>query len=535
MPTIVTYNSVNLFTNQPTPFIGRAKENISYGERWCGAERITLVGQLTGCSFSGLTAAQTYLISGFSKDFQKFVINQDGRDIVECENVSVNSISFPSTNYSKILPYQIELSYYPQNSFSGFYGVVDPSDSWNLQETQDGLIEMTHEISARGIHTLSGFGALDNAKTFVLARTGFANFVAPQFIQKYSASGTLREQRETIDRLSATYSMTETYVSDKFFPCDYGILRYTIENGLNQAGFNTATIQGSFEGGYLDDFNLVKNRSKNHDYYSSLLYSIDSGIKLNPTPLSKQFTEDPYNRKINFNLSYDDNPNYQTNITYTVGIESGQDLISVSIDGEINGRGDLANKWNRVKQSYSTFRPYAIASEEFTNYAGTGSYLDSNSTSESVTYDQYNGTISFNFSYQDKIASQNDNLLSFDYTISTNPPLRKIIQTPLILKTGTQTISKYEITDVGFDNRGVLNIAGTAIPKRSVSGVNSVEAVKTTLRKLFTDNTSGYSDLYLENYSIGQKNNEDVDFNCQWSYAGNGVISGENYSVINSL
>lgn len=534
MAIIITYNELNPFSGQPIPFVGRTKENISYGERWGSAERITMVGQLTGCSFADLTSAQLNLISGFSKDFQILKIRQDGADVGTYPNIFVNSIDFPSSNYVKLLPYQIDLTYYPQSSFTGFYGILEPSDVWDYGQTEDGLIEISHQVSARGIQTLSGFGALDNAKNFVLSRTGFANYVSPKFIQKSVPSGILRSQVENINRLESTYSITETYVSDQFYPCDYGVLRYSVDVGLNQAGFNSVSIKGSFEGGINDDFDRIKVRAAEFDYYSSALYAANSGVRLNPIPLSKQFTENSNTRKIDFSLNFDDNPNYQTNVVYNVGVNSGIDLISVSVNGEINGRGDLKNRYDRVKEAYALFSPYIVASQELVNYAGSGALLDKTAQTESVTYDPFNGSVSFDFSYQEKISTPNNDLLNFDYEVTVQPPLRKMNSFPLMSKT-EETYSKYEVFDMGFDSRGKLTINGAAIPVRGVNGTTAINATESAIRGVYNDYSYNLSKVYLDTYSIGQNNAETINFNASWSFSGDGAIQGTNYSTIASL
>jgi hypothetical protein len=531
----ITYNNINVFSGQPIPFVGRIKENISYGERWGSLEKISLIGQLTGCDYSGIVEAQTRLVSGFSTDFKTLKIIQSNTDINMFENVFVESINFQSSNYVKLLPYQIELSYYPQNSFSGIYGIVDPSDQWELSQNDEGIIEITHKVSARGIQTASGFNALENAKNFVLARTGFSGYISPQFIANARASGVLKTQVENINRFEATYSITETFLSDQFYT-DYGILRYTVDYEKNQNGFNSASIKGEFEGGINDNFSLIKSRASGFDYYSSLLYTIDSGIKLNPIPLTKQITENQNARKIEFSLSYDDNPNYEVNYDYVVGINSGEDLISVSVDGQINGRGDLANRWERVKDYYQSFNPYAIALQEFNVYVNNvGVELDSNPVSESVTYDPFNGTIGFNFSYQDKSPSPNEDLLSFDYSLSITPPIRKITAIPLIEKANNVIYSKYEVTDVGFDKRGIMSINGEAVPKRDISTLQALEATKDAIRAAFITFSSGFQNINLDRYSLTASNTQSINFSMEWSFESTGAITSSNYSQINSL
>lgn len=532
--TTIQYNGINPFGNQPTPFFGVADNNISYGERWGVAKRITLVGQLTGCTFSGLTAAQTSLISGFSRDFQTLQIFQNGTGVDVYPNSFINSISFPSSSYVGVLPYQIELTCYPQSGFSGIYGVLDPANTWDYREGRNGIIEISHNVSARGIHTSGGFNALDNARSFVLARTGFSSFVSPQFIRKFGNSGILKSQVENINRLDGTYGITEVFQMDQFLPCEYGILRYSVDYGINQAGFNQVSIAGSFEGGINDSFELIRGRSSGFDYYSSALYGINSGIKLNPVPTSRTITENQFLRKIDFNLNFDDNPNYFTNRVYDISINSGDGLFSVAINGEINGRGDLANRWERVKSEFRTINPYALASSEFATYAGTGIILNPTPVTETVAYDNFNGTISFGYEYKDKELPPNSNLLDFNYTINVTPPLRKIISTPLVFKNSGPQYSKYEITDVGFDKRGIFSINGSAIPNRLTNGSAAINAVKDAIRNKFTTYSAG-SNFILEGNTISQTNEETIGFTADWSYFGAGVIQGTNYSTIAAL
>jgi hypothetical protein len=539
MSTLITYDSVNVFSGQPTPFVGMSKENIYYGERWAAVERITLLGQLTGCTYSGILQTQNNLINNFSKNFKSLVI-----DTGTFTNIVINSISFPSTNYVKIIPYQIELSYYPEESFYGTYGVLDPSDSWSYNQGEDGIIEIIHEISARGIQTASGYGALNNAKNFVLSRSGFNNYILPKFIKINGVSGAsgitslsaiLKSQSEKINRFNATYSIVENYTSDQFYPSEYGILRYTIENGLNQAGFNSASIQGDFQGGMNDDFSLIKNRANNFDYYSSVMTGIGSSITLNTIPLSKQITENTNLRKINFNLTYNDNPSGQTNLISNISISSGTDLISVTVNGEVNGRGGLKDKWEKVQTTFSSFSPYSAASGAFVTYAGSGAKLNPYSKSESVTKDSFNGTISFDYSYQDSPVSPSSNLFEFNYEINVKPQLRKIIILPLISKIGSSTGYKYEVTDMGLDNRGQLSINGNSIPNRQITGAATLVATKAALSSLFTAYSTGYTGIYLEKYNLTSSNNENLAFNTEWSFNSIGAINETNYSIISSL
>lgn len=457
-------------------------------------------------------------------------------------NVIVDSISFSENKYVKILPYTINLSCYPSDYFSQVANILEPKDSWEYVETENGVLEMTHTISARGVNSTGGSSnAYQNAVNFVNSRTGFSNFVNPEFIQNYRSSGILTSQKSVPNRLEGSYSLTETYRLDQAQPCDYGVLRYDVTVSQPQNGYKTASIQGVLQGGFNDDFELTKNRFNSFDVYSNLIYSINSGINFNHIPVNKQVSEDSQNRTISFSYNYDDNPVPQTSLDYTLQVNSGVNEIQIDVNGSIVGRGELKNRWELVSGFYSeVFSPYILANSGYLGYVGenlTGN-LNKNTLSESVSFDKFNGIISFSYSYSDKSAPLDGVIENIDYGLSFTPAIRRIISKPLVIQNGTTGVSNYETLDLNYISRGHLGVNGSAYGVRSSNLDISISGVKNILGNIAQEEiySKGYDSVYLDSYSLTTTKDNLINFNLLWSYESPDALGNTgNYTNIINL
>ena len=533
----IQYNGAFPFSGQPNPFVGRVKNNINYGERWGAEQSWTIAGQITGCQFGNLTSGQLQVLNGFKQDFGTLNLIENGSTIESLQNVIIQSITFDNDKYVNILPYKIQLKCYPSSYFSGYYGVLEPKDSWDMKEGKDGILDMVHTVAARGFNTTSGAGnAYQNAINFVSSRTGFSNFVAPVLIQNWRNSGLLFSVQETSDRMNGIYSVIENWRLDQYQPCDYGILRYSIDTEQNQAGFNRASIRGTIQGGYLDNFANVRARMGGFDAYSALLYTSNSGVLFNNVPLSQNINEDSFNKRIEFSYAFDDNPNPQIHLEYGLNITSGDELITTSINGQIFGRGDLLDKWQKVRSYYSGFNPYILANSGYLGYAGgsASALLNYVPTSESIVFDSFNGNISFSLQYNNKELPQSIGFEQLTYGLSFVPPLRRIVAEPLI--DTSAGVSKYQTTDLGYVSRGIMDIQGNFVAQRNITGAAELTYLKQFLNKIYFDYSSGLSNLYLEDYKISVANTNNGSFNTRWSYDAIDTLGNTgNYTQILSL
>lgn len=197
---VVRYNG-NVIA--PTPLVRYSKQFIDYGARWGDATQIELNGLITGLPVGGTGAIGTFT-NIFTGQFGTLDVTETGKgSIYNWSNVVVQEINFPNSKFYEgcIAPYAIKMLAYNVPS-----GVVEPVNEYAFVQNDDGTVSLSHKISARGVPNISG--SLNSAIGFVRSFSGRQNF-ASTFLP--NNSGVLLSMSETIDRLTSTYSINETY------------------------------------------------------------------------------------------------------------------------------------------------------------------------------------------------------------------------------------------------------------------------------------------------------------------------------------
>lgn len=190
----------------PPPFVSRTQNPIDYGKRWGFEDSISLKGSwyISGDT----TGSISRLMNVFSGQFVRFQVNNvvagNSFTVLDYPSIILDEVSFDSAKFfpNTYINYSVKLK-----SINVPSGIVEPSNEYSFSQNEDGTVNVSHKTSARGILT-SGISALDNAKAFVQRFTGVNPF-NPFFVS--TGAGILLNQSETIDRLSATYSVSETY------------------------------------------------------------------------------------------------------------------------------------------------------------------------------------------------------------------------------------------------------------------------------------------------------------------------------------
>lgn len=526
MSTLLYYNNQQILSGQPTPLVGKQEAPIRYGERWGNKTTLTLNGQLTGCTYNNLITAQKSLISVFGYDFQNFSIIENGATIFSKPYIIIRELRFPNSNYVGVIPYNITLDCYDQNLFSGVYGVLDPRDEWSFEESTEGLINVNHTISARGFNTNSGVSnGFDNAKNFVLSKTGINPNISPYFITTPSGfNPCLKSLAEKPDRFNGTYSVTETYVADKFFGTN-GVLRYSVSFDCDEEGHARVAVNGTIDGcGMAADVSSIRARYNTLNLYN-LALEVYSGATnstgLNTDYISRGYTEDPYARKLSFNSVYDNFPGGQTYLDYHVGVSSGENGITdVTFEGTIKGRGDLAARWQRVQNYYSTFNPFPVAqSGYYAVFPSSPFPLNPNDLTKSVTFNAFHGEINLNYHWDNKEIPW-PGFADLSYTLNYTPPLEKIIVNPLLALCGRD----YYLGDAGYVQRASFSIEGHGrlICNSANAPTIAQNSARSHANSFFAAN--GYTNnplLELNEVSIGVYT---LDFKYQWSADGPAFI-----------
>ena len=513
MATIITYgNSNNAFDGiGPTPFVQRSFDRISFGEYYGTIERLTLNGQLTGTNcytLQELIDQQNLLTRRFARDFQQLEILEDSVAIYTKPFTVVKGITWNESRYYNYLEYQLNLECYPQQYFSGSnFGVTDPNHELNFEENDDGTVTINHEISARGFNTSAGAtNALTNAYSFVRGFTGLTNFVTPQFIAGPVAP-TLTQIEENVDRFNARYAVKETYLYSTGDPIS-GLLRYTMtyQSGVNE-GLSTVGLQGSVEMGKTGTLVTLRNRYqtlKPYNIAASGYYQSCSQTGLNPEYLSSGIVEDSLNKRLEFNIAFDDDTRPTTSFDYNTSIQTDflTDVSTVNFEGNVRARGDIQTRWNRVSGFYSTLNPFTTANSGYLRY-GLAYPLNPKPISSGVIFNQFAGEINVTTQFDNRDIPP-VNFDKFDLAISVNPSIHRYASEPLI----SNTVSGYWVSDMGFNKRAQLSIDGNCQLSAGIGQAAGLATLKTILDGVRTAYVTGSRKLLEKNsFTLGNAAN----------------------------
>lgn len=502
--TNITYNNQNL--PSPLPLVGKQDSVVFVGERWAIKEVFTLQGKLVSCDgYQALLNSGKALLNIFNKSFQDFVIQENAAEIIRRSGVFIENVSFDNSNYVGALPYTVTLSCYP-HSIQQVFGILDPVDSWNYTENKDGSIQINHNVGARS------YRDLNTAIDFVRNRTGSLNYAAPQFIN-LTGSFVLNSQEETLNRLQGIYNVQETYVMDNK---SSGLLsRYTFNLSSGLEGFIQASLEGTVNGGLNSTLNDLRNRynTLNINQKISGLYSQATDLNdLNLTPLTSGITEDRLNKKLTFNLTYDNNPNSITTVDWNTNISSGDDTLQVSVNGRVYGRGEQINRWNRIRTHFAATDIYALAQSGY-NYFGGNRVLNPKPLTSGTSLNQFASEISFNVSFNDRDQPP-FGFSKFNYAVNITPSLRKII--PKQIAAYDNPNESFYIVDLNFYSRPRVQIQGTAILEENVSITYGKDLLLAEINRLFYEYVGPNATLENKQITFNPNFGRELSFDFAW-------------------
>lgn len=326
-----------LLSGQPTPFLGKTIEYIQAGERWGQKENWTLQGTLIGCNITELVYNRDLLLSGFSQAFGSMSIltTPSGYDL---DIIEVNDIEIEDSDYLQNLSYSIGFSTYPRSSFSGInhsgvYGVLEPSDSINYTEQDDGAMQMVREISAKGILTDASNkdSAINNAKAFIISRKDYTpqpflirNTKNENLVLKYY----LVSSEESTDRITNTVKLSQTFKTDITSEDGDLINRYTINEEENVSNKTVVTYNGQIDAGKYGDISRARSLYKSFRDSLNIQFLIDEKVE-----------EDLYINRIKYTFSYYKDqdskhmPKVEDDFRISISENEENGLFSVSING----------------------------------------------------------------------------------------------------------------------------------------------------------------------------------------------------------
>ncbi len=360
MSTQIYYNGIDIVGTQPVPMFGLSNSMIHHGSRHAQSSSVTLDGQITGSTHVGMLNSLSGLVANFSENFKDLKVVEDGNDILTFSNCKVESISFSESTLSQLTDYSISLTCY--NNFSGAAGILEPSQKVSFSENDDGTINLTHDISAKGIKTGDDYNnALENAKNYVLGLTGWnpVTSVAPHFLNGgNNAYPILLSTTETIDRFNASYSISENYVFSTGVSTYTPIVNYSVSKETNlEDDVTTVSVEANAKAG--------KNLTVNWGTFATSLnlYAVATGwaqtTDLLTQPIEYSIDENGYDNTLSIRASYDNNKlftgsNVYSESSFSFKTDDLTNITTVSVTSNFFSRGSWSDQKTNINSYISS-------------------------------------------------------------------------------------------------------------------------------------------------------------------------------------
>jgi hypothetical protein len=497
---IIKYDGVDVFSNQPTPLVSKSVNYQSQGDTRVLEEHIiSLRGELTGCGIDDLASARQNAINVFSESFKNLYIS--GVDTFT--GVKILDLSFDQAPYLQILPYSVSLAHYPSGGFEVAYGVADPQNEWTYSESDNQTVSITQSVSARGINTdfsTLGGNALDNAKNFVTSQlTGTWEIPRPYIIDTKNTNfkSYLVSFNENVDKIANTISVTREFLTDPKDLEGNVILRYSkqieeAEGEQTRISYNGTIDAGA--SGYIKNYPSTREYSNLNDIRSRYTQFKDSLETTNF--LTENVTEDTGINRINFSLSFnsgDTEPSIIDDFSITVQENADSSLFSVSINGNLSAKqGCIGTRFSDVSGAYDgdshrfqicdqIYQDFYTASHGSAQSKPSSVVLNSKPLSTNVSYNSGQETVSYSNSFNDRtlLQWQADDVNSIEYDMSFTPSLQAVTSSPSATKGG------FIFQDLGYTSRAGFSIT-TSSPNYIPSG-DYIDFAKSQFSKMTED------------------------------------------------
>lgn len=187
------------------------------------------------------------LKSALASGYQEWTINNNGTYLVSGVYPRVTNIQFDEGVWVDRLNYSFTFTY-DEDFYS--HGIQGYSENWSFDETEDRrTVSVNHSISAVGLNTATSgsSNAFANAKTFVLAKSGYNHLIsgAYGFVQPSGTTSAYEELRsEQVDVQGGSFSISENFTlsSGTYIHTSTGQL------AIDDQGVYTVSIDGNIRG-----------------------------------------------------------------------------------------------------------------------------------------------------------------------------------------------------------------------------------------------------------------------------------------------
>jgi hypothetical protein len=345
----IYYNNFDIFSGICyTPFVSYVLESDGHIQ---AKETITLDGEIfSDCisGSSGIFLKQKNLINNFSKNFSNFKILENSQTIYSCDYAVIKSIDFDESNYAYVVPFSIEIDCYEKDFFSGYYGVYGMENTFELEESQDQIVAIAHNVSAKGFNNHNS--AIYNATNWVNTHSGLKNMPQTAFIKMNNGNEPiLTELTEEINRFDGSASIKEVYQFDQAI-LGSGILRYVTDIKLNRTEFNIVSLKGQINMGRYGNISQARNRFKNTDFYSIASHIYRKSTLLNDLsaiPLKHSIKEKLTENTLDFDIEFNNDNGPIVVLETSASIDKGNSVsksqFTASIKTKLSSRSGIVS------------------------------------------------------------------------------------------------------------------------------------------------------------------------------------------------
>jgi len=203
--------------------------------------------------------------------------------------------------------------------------------------------------------------------------------------------------------------------------------------------------------------------------------------------------------------------------TQNSSMDISDGVTTVSLQGQITGLGRKDEAYSNALSGWvSGVRQNlpANASGVYSELGGSATLYTSNATNQSVSKNEFNGTISYNYSYTD---DEEENLPSgiesFSITFSDSQPTILYSSSTIFGRTLGNVVQ-----NIGTPTEGSITIAGSAKAEAGYLFTDLVDYCETRINSI-RPNSADYVTLRLTTQNV-TKNEEanEVQFSLQWNY-----------------
>jgi hypothetical protein len=513
MASSITYGSYNF--PEPLPLVAEEDQLVSVaGQYDHSAIRVNLVGYLTGADLSALDSQKMSMINGLLEEYQDLTVTVENY-AKTCPKSFIENISFSDSDVTTFLPYSLSFLYYSGETFSDFFKVSEPANSWEYSEGENRTVTAKHTVSAKGLK-IGDSSELDNAKHYVNSKLqeGFENIA---LFNSGASNAYLTSRSENIDRSANSYSVTEDFVystshdysENQIFENLSGIVEVSSSISFSESEGLSVSLQGSVQGNIDANTGSQEGLLSTGDFspenatevalnsvvgsYSNYESGIYSFILNGPTSFSYDLDTGANTLGFSFNFSDPENLdiiNDEVVHSYSTSIQVSKDEpnTKISVQGNLSYKGadfltvtgafENNPRFQAVSGAFETVNPELIAKEAMddfilvaTDYDFDSSYVNTGVKEFSISKDPIENVINYSYNYDNKIDFSSGQLTNFSMSIQDQKPRQ--------LSSVKETISGVSARQVVSRTLGTYSVNGS-----SQDGPEKLEKLKETVSGL---------------------------------------------------